>query len=110
MVKANWSGSYPCLCHGKWSLEVNGVDVSMYIPDKLKGSPMRTYGLYEMWYFDDNFCEQWRSYENGLQCNEWIAENKYWLDIITDDKDVQVEIFNAINAEDWRHDSCGGCI
>lgn len=28
MVEANWNGRYPCLCFGKWTLVVNGKDVS----------------------------------------------------------------------------------
>lgn len=109
MVKANWSGSYPCLCSGKWSLEVNGVDVTCYIPKEIINEPMDTLGEYESWHFED-WTEVFEDYVDGLNCNEWIEKNKYWLDIITDDVDVQTEIFNAINAEDWRYGSCGGCI
>lgn len=109
MVKARWSGHFPNLCCGEWSLEVNGVDVSMYIPDELRTSPMNTYGTYEEWHFE-NWEEVWEDYEDGLMLDEWIVENKYWLDTITDDIDVQEEIFIAINVSDWRHGSCGGCV
>lgn len=109
MVKARWSGHYPNLCRGEWSLEVNGVDVSDYIPDELFCSPMNTYGTYQSWHFE-NWMEVFESYEDGLGCSEWIEKNKYWLDIITDDASVQAEIFYAINAKDWRHGECGGCI
>ena len=109
MVKARWSGHFPNLCCGEWSLEVNGVDVSMYIPDELKTSSMNTYGMYEEWHFE-NWTEVWKSYEDGLMGDEWIEKNKYWLDTITDDINVQEEIFIAINMNDWRHGSCGGCI
>lgn len=109
MVKAKWSGSYPCLCYGEWTLEVNGKNVSDLIPDELRRSCMNTYGTYEEWHFE-NWVEVFEDYEDGLMCDEWIAENKYWLDIITDDIDTQVEIFNAINEQDWRSGSCGGCI
>lgn len=109
MVKANWSGRYPNKCHGEWTLEVNGVNVSMYIPAKLRRDSMNTYGTYRRWYFK-NWLEEFEDYEDGLMCDEWIVENKYWLDIITDDINVQMEIFTAINSKDWRHGSCGGCI
>ena len=109
MVKAYWSGSYPNLCSGRWRLEVNGVDVTCYIPPKLRNCPMETLGEYQSWHFE-NWNEVFESYVDGLSCNEWIEKNKYWLDIITDDIDVQTEIFNAINEEDWRYGSCGGCI
>lgn len=32
MVEAKWSGLYPCLCSGEWTLKVNGKDVSDKIP------------------------------------------------------------------------------
>lgn len=110
MVKAKWSGSFPCLCSGKWTLEVNGEDVSELIPEGLRTSEMNTYGTYYSWHFDENFSEFFEYYVDGLECDEWIMENKYWLDTITEDYDTQVEIFNAINVEDWRTGSCGGCI
>ena len=53
MVKANWSGSYPCLCHGLWTLEVDGVDVSDKIPKGIRDIHMGTYGTYEEWHFDE---------------------------------------------------------
>lgn len=110
MVKANWSGSYPCLCHGTWILEVNGVDVSSSIPEGLRYDEMNTFGIYDTWSFDDDYMEVWEDYEDGLKCDEWIKENKYWLDTITNDSDTQIEIFNAINEEDFRRNSCGGCV
>ena len=42
--------------------------------------------------------------------HEWIKENAYWLDKITDDYNTQKEIFTAIQQEDFRSGSCGGCI
>lgn len=109
MVEARWSGSYPNLCSGEWTLKVNGKDVSDLIPKELRRSEMNTYGTYEEWHFE-NWLEVFEDYEDGLDCDEWIAENKYWLDTITDDINVQTEIFNAISEEDFRHGSCGGCI
>lgn len=109
MVTANWSGSYPCLCYGEWTLKIDDLDVSNKIPEELRNNSMNTYGEYEEWHFED-WMEVFESYEDGLDCDEWIAENKYWLDNITDNIDVQKEIFNAISGQDFRHGSCGGCI
>ena len=108
-VKAKWSGSYPALCHGKWSISVNGEDVSDLIPEELKTSPMGTEGVYMTWHFE-NWTEVFEPYEDGLDCDEWIKENEYWLDRITTDAKTQKEIFYAIQQEDFRHGSCGGCI
>lgn len=110
MVETRWSGSYPCLCHGEWTLVVNGKNVSDLIPNELRNSEMNTYGTYSEWYFGDNWLEETRDYDDGLMCDDWIEENKYWLDNITNDYNVQTEIFYAISKEDFRHGSCGGCI
>lgn len=110
MVKANWSGSYPTLCCGEWTLKVNRVDVSSLIPEELRYDEMNTFGTYQQWYFNDDWLEEFEDYSDGLMCDEWIEKNKYWLDTITDDVNVQKDIYYAINEHDWRHGSCGGCI
>ena len=109
MVKAEWSGSYPCLCSGKWTLIVNGKDVSKKIPKDLRESSMNTLGTYQKWHFED-WEEVFENYSDGLNCGEWIDENDYWLKEITNSTDVKILIFNAINKEDFRGGSCGGCI
>lgn len=109
MVEAKWSGSYPCLCHGEWTLIVNGKNVSDLIPNELRHNEMNTFGTYQSWHFE-NWLEVFEDYKDGLKCDEWIVENKYWLDTITNDINVQTEIFYAISEEDFRHGSCGGCI
>lgn len=118
MVVANYTGTYPNLCVGEWTLKVNGKDVSDKIPEELRSfrgasihyeclNGMNTYGTYR----DCGQCEEDTTYyEDGLECNEWIEENAYWLDTITTDYNIQVEIYQAINEHDWRKGSCGGCI
>lgn len=108
-VEAIWSGEYPCLCSGKWSLIINGIDVSNKIPEELRQSPMGTYNTYQGWYFKD-WIERFYDYEDGLIAGEWVEKNLYWLETITKDPALQDEIFNAIQNEDWRYSSCGGCI
>lgn len=110
MIEASWSGSYPCLCSGKWTLMVNGEDVSNKIPEELRKSSMNTYGTYQNWYFDNNWSEVFEDYVDGLKCDDWIVENKEWLNNISTDISMQREIFAAINEQDFRSGSCGGCI
>ena len=69
MVEAKWSGSYPCLCYGKWTLKVNGKDVSNMIPKELRESSMNTYGTYQTWHFED-LLEVFEDYEDGLDCDD----------------------------------------
>lgn len=109
-VKANWNGEYPCLCHGEWTLIVDGTDVSDLIPKELRCYEMNTFGTYERWYFNDNGFETFEDYHDGLECDDWIEANKDWLDLITEDHDTQVDIFYAISEHDFRAGSCGGCI
>lgn len=108
-VIALWTGSWPCLCNGEWILYVDGKNVTDMIPEEQREEHMRTYGTYRSWRFED-WEEVWGSYTNGLKENEWLAENDYWVSKITTDKSLQSEIFKAIQSEDWRHNSCGGCI
>lgn len=109
-IKVKWTGSYPCLCVGKWIIEVDGVDFSDCIPNIKKQAPMDTYGEYEDWHFADDWEEVWDSYKEGLQYEDWILKNHYWVDKIVTSNEDQERLFRAIQAEDWRHCSCGGCI
>ena len=111
MVEARWSGEYPCLCRGEWTLKVNGKNVSDKIPDEIrKNSPMNTYGYYEEWNFDENWQVIYEGYHDGLNEEEWIEENDYWLSSITDNMKVKEEIYEAVQSEDFRQGTCGGCI
>ena len=109
-VEAEWTGSFPCRCHGEWKLIINGIDVSEKIPEQLRNSPMETYGEYYTWHFADDWTEEWESYTDGLHCFQWTIENREWLMQISEDADVHRKIFEAVQAEDWRHGECGGCI
>jgi hypothetical protein len=108
-VKAEWTGTYPCLCSGDWILIINGKDFSNFIPEDKREAHMNTHGTYDEWCFDDDWCETWESYEDGLEFDEWIKENE-WVCDITKNIEEQKAIYEAIQAEDWRHSSCGGCI
>ena len=107
-VKAEWSGKYPCLCNGKWSLCVDGQWVSDRIPEELRDEPMDTHIVYfETSFFEDEPVDE--RCEDGLRCREWVAKNQYWLDNISADEEVQCEIFEAFQKADWRRHTCGGC-
>ena len=108
-VEAKWTGNYPNLCSGEWILKVNNIDVSHLIPEDLRNEPMNTYRTYKRWYFN-NWQEEWESYEDGSFCDEWLEENEYWLEKISSDPFVWVEIYTVINSQDWRYGECGGCI
>lgn len=108
-IEVVWTGKYPNLCHGEWILKINGEDKSDLIPDKLRTSPM-IYTTHGEWYFDKYHNDVWKSYKSGLKCDEWINENKYWLNNISVVDKVQKQLYEAFQANDWRFARGGGCI
>lgn len=106
MVIAKWSGEYPCRCSGEWSLFIGGVNYSHMIPEDLRTSHMNTAGTYEEWWFDDDMCEQFGNYEDGLEFEEWVADNPWVHDLPAS----LFDIYLAFQAEDFRPGECGGCI
>ena len=110
---AKWSGSWPCLCCGEWTIEYNGKVIKL--PQDRVTSNMDTYDTYKMWHFED-WVEVWEDYEDGLECTEWIEDNKEWLTEVFKKNYVPVSdenfrnFYHAVNEHDWRHNSCGGCI
>lgn len=44
-IQVKWSGNWPALCHGTWSIKVD--DVNIPIPENKISSDMGTYGTYQ---------------------------------------------------------------
>jgi hypothetical protein len=109
-VEAKWSGRYPNLCRGEWTLLIDGKNVSDKIPKDLRNEPMNTKDIYSSWRFGIDWEVKCDNYQDGLKCEDWIKENKEWLDRITTDKCEQEDIYYAFQLNDWRYGSCGGCI
>ena len=105
MVVAKWTGSYPCLCSGRWELTIDGVNFTDVIPPELRTKPMNTFGEYQSWHFE-NWIEVFESYVDGLPFECWIKENE-WVNNLPCNP---FEVYLAFNENDWRHGSCGGCI
>lgn len=102
----SWSGGYPNLCYGEWTLFKNGVEVRTDIP--FQGEPADTYGTYQRWYFA-NWMEEFEDYDDGLDEGSWIKEYEDWLKTIASESEWGY-IYQAFNENDWRYSSCGGCI
>ena len=51
-------------------------------------------------------CEQFGDYEDGLEFEEWVAENPWVYDLPAS----LFDIYLAFQAEDFRPGECGGCI
>lgn len=105
---ASWSGSYPCLCFGEWMLYHNGEEIDVEIP--FQNEPADTFGEYIEWYFDEDYIENEKYYEDGLDEEEWIKENIEYLKQVTDDNKQYEYIYKAFQENDWRYGSCMGCV
>ena len=114
-IKVKWTGEYPCLCHGQWEIEINNkkiIDKENYIEKEDRYEyghflceEMNTKKEYSKWHFDKNYSEEWETYEDGLEYDEWIkTEKKEKLEKILEKNNIK------LTKEDWRHGSCGGCI
>lgn len=108
-VETIWTGGYPNLCCGEWMLFIDGKDMSNKIPEDYRNKPMYTYGYYNLWHLR-NWEVKWDNYVDGFECEDWIKENKEWLDKITKDENEQEDIYYAFQLNDWRYCSCRGCI
>jgi len=109
-ITAIWSGSYPCLCHGNWSLVIDGKDCTEKIPEKKRDEPMDTFGTYSRWSFSPSWSEEWEDYQDGLGEDEWIRENIDWLMELPVPAEYYGHVFAAFQKEDFRTGQCGGCI
>jgi len=114
-IDVKWSGSYPNLCSGTWTILID--DMKLPIPEFYENQDMGTPGEYETWEFDDNWSEEFSSYFDHGEENKlsWIRysleclEEAYSLNFNIDEKLIN-KIESLISDKDWRSGSCGGCI
>lgn len=115
-VKARYTGTFPNYCRGQWIIEITNPQTEESNVLQFKNN-LNIKGTYQTWNFDENYLEEWSTYESGLELDEWIEnlpENlqtelfKYRYDL--KDKELLTEIYNACKSLDWRSLSCGGCI
>lgn len=79
---------------------------------------MNTEGEYNTWYFTNDWNDVYRrTYIDGLYFEDWIKDNSWLLNEIDNkfpdcNNKIQLaeNIYDAINAQDFRPGSCGGCI
>lgn len=114
MITVEWTGEFPCLCHGEWIIKYN--DINLTVPQDVQGRPMNTFGEYSRWEFNEDFEEEWDIYTDGLDKQSWININIIWISNMFNEHNIKVtdellsELYNKIQENDWRHESCGGCI
>lgn len=112
-VFVKWTGEWPRKCKGRWIFEVNGKDYRYLLPfanDDGNDQPAGTDGEYEQWGMDSEGEREWYRIHDGLDIDEWIDENRSWLEVITLNEEAWDDIFFAFQREDWRPKECGGCV
>ena len=65
--------------------------------------------MYAQWGFNEAWDVEWDDYYDGLECVAWIQANP-WISKICENYSEMKTLFQTIQAEDWRHGQCGGCI
>lgn len=109
-IQVEWTGTYPCLCFGKWLITIDGIPLT-----GLDSDSFNTLGTYSSWHFED-WSEVFEDHEAGLLFEEWKLnppnnlKESLGIHGFTVDDDLLIELYKAIQLEDWRHGSCGGCI
>jgi len=110
-IKVSYSGKYPALCFGEWIITIDGKEIRL--PGDKFGE-MDTYGEYDKWHFEEDWEVVWGKYYDGMRFKKWkesdICEKLVkFLDIKFTDEQLE-QLYDKINLEDWRSESCGGCI
>lgn len=105
---ARWSAKGNNLCLGAWEIDYRGRRLTI---DAQRGeNDMGTFGIFSYIFPDDEDLAE------GLREDEWIAENAGWLGElftahgIPADEEQRRWFYRAVNAQDWRCGSCGGCL
>lgn len=105
---ARWTAEGNTLCLGHWDITYLGLPVSLPL-EKLE-KDMGTRGIYCFMDPDDEL------FLEGLDEDEWIVENMDWLSDLFIKYDIPLEedcfrfFYRAVNKDDWRCGSCGGCM
>lgn len=105
---ARWTARGNNLCLGHWEISYQGRPLPL---KPARGqNDMGTYGIYSYIYPDDD------TFAEGLAEDAWIVENAGWLTELFSGHDIspceeQLRAFyRAVNRQDWRCGSCGGCL
>lgn len=109
-ITVHWTGRYPTLCYGEWKIIIDGICLT-----GIEDSPFKTIGDYQSWHFEEDYSEVFEDYEDGESFSiGWLETNglqdslnRHGI-ILTEEE--QIDLYDKIQSEDWRHNSCGGCI
>ncbi len=105
---ARWTLTGNNICLGEWDIRYQNRPVRL--PPGRRDKDLGTYGIFSYIFPDDE------EFAEGLREDDWILENIGWLTDLLADHDIPIDeahmrwFYQAVNPQDWRCGSCGGCI
>jgi hypothetical protein len=105
---ARWTQTGNNLCLGHWDITYEGRPLDVKPPHS--EDDMGTYGIFSYIFPDDPELAE------GLDEDDWILENIIWVSDLFGRHDIPIDeahmrwFYRAVNANDWRCGSCGGCL
>ena len=105
---AKWSAQGHTLCLGQWHISYNGLPVAL--PKQQAENDMGTLGNFSYLFPDDD------EFIEGKPLEEWVDDNIDWLMPVFEQHGIPLTpetiewFYQAVNLQDWRCSSCGGCI
>ncbi len=105
---ARWTARGNNLCLGHWEISYCGQPLQL-APGR-RQNDMGTYGIYSYIYPDDDV------FAEGQAEDAWIINHADWLTTLLAQHGIPADeehlraFYRAVNVQDWRCGSCGGCI
>ncbi len=105
---ATWSAKGHTLCLGHWQITFHGLN--LVLPEAKAQNHMDTQKIFS-WLFPDD-----EDYTEGLALPDWIEQHGDWLMDVFDNHNIPFDqqhiqwFYAAVNENDWRCASCGGCL
>jgi hypothetical protein len=105
---AFWTARGNNLCLGHW--EISYLGNPLQLEPGIRQNDMGTYAIYSFFDPEDAM------FAEGLQEDDWIVGNVDWLANLFRQNGVPISeenmraFYRAVNLQDWRCGSCGGCI
>lgn len=106
--KARWSAQGHTLCLGHWEITYLGLPI--VLPQPYVEKDMGTRGNFSYLFEDDD------DFIEGEPFETWLDINIDWLLDVFEQHNIPTEaeyfefFYQAVNAQDWRCSSCGGCM
>lgn len=105
---ATWSAQGHTLCLGQWHITYQ--DLKVTLPLEIAENDMQTRGNFSYLFPDEE------EFIEGLTLEEWSEKNIDWLIDVFTQHNIPTDVqhvswfYQAVNEQDWRCSSCGGCI